>query len=456
MFDYLAKHKVPFHTPGHKGGRGIASVLRNTDWARLDLTEVPELDDLHQPQGIIAAAQSNCAKCLNSDASFFLVNGASVGVQAALLATVAPGDKVLVPRNSHKSVISALILTGAQPIYYQPQVHPEFGLPLGQNISEVIQQLSPQVKAVVALYPSYFGTVWDLAQFRAQWQGLLIVDEAHGAHFPFSPSLPPSALDLGADIIIQSTHKTLGALTQGAMLHLGSGSSVPKAAIGQALDILHTTSPSYLLLASLEAALWEAKEHGRCKWAELTEGAIQLKDKLIKRGIRVLNRSDIGTYGIVGLDESKILIHVSDGYKVAQELAEHYGIQPELYDSHNVLFLLGVGDSFESFSSLENALLNITVPAYTTIVNHSLPELPSQIMTPREAYFALKDTVSLKQSIGRICGETLAPYPPGIPIIVPGELITQEVVSFIERFRNFQWQGNTDPGMFNITVIKER
>jgi arginine decarboxylase len=452
-----------FHTPGHKGKMPLLENMGSQSIADIDLTELPGLDNLHQPVGIIAEAQANCAQWLGVKHTFFLVNGASVGIQAAILGCTGPKDIVLIPRNAHKSVTAALILSGATPIYYLPEVHPEFGLPLGQACKPILDKLElhPEVKLLFGLYPTYYGTTWDLEIVRANWNGTMVVDEAHGAHLPFYEGFPKSATRLGADVVIQSSHKTLAAFTQAAMLHIGQACPVPSEYFLHALDILHTTSPSYLLMASLESAFWDGVEKGKnSHWSALVESCLQLKQQLLFNGIRVLNCRDIGNYGIAGVDPTKILIKTpSQGAsEFVNRLVSRHGIQPELWDSENVLFLIGAGDTPETVKALEKALLVEFQSLHTfTLVHFPNPAVPKQALTPREAYLSQKELIPFRDSVGRICGETLSPYPPGIPAIVPGEIIDKDMIEYINWSKDYgiHWQGNADPNLERVLVIRE-
>lgn len=459
LVDYIEKRRTSFHTPGHKGGKALAKIFAEYSIGELDLTELPDLDDLHHPTGIIAKAQRLCARCVGAQETFFLVNGASVGVQAALLSSVGPGERILIPRNSHKSVVSALILTGAKPIYYMPEIHAAFGLPLGTLVKNIAQKLQdfPDIKAVMALYPTYYGTTFELDALRKVWDGILIVDEAHGAHFPFSDSLPSSAVQIGADVVIQSTHKTLGALSQGAMLHLGENSRVAPEQMRQALDVLHTTSPSYVIMASLEGAVWQAYQN-REHWDLLAAHSSRLKERLLSRGVKILSMADAGTFGIQEVDPTKFVVKVKEGRgpQIAAELAERYGVQAELWNNDSILFILGMGDTLSSLRELEAALESIAGQGYSDVALPSLPSIPQQVLTPREAYFSSKRVVKLEDSVGQVCGETLAPYPPGIPVVVPGEMITREIVDYIRWSISggAHWQSTTDPALKMIMVIE--
>jgi len=460
LLEYAAKERIPFHTPGHKGGRGLAPVLREQVLEKMDLTELPGLDDLHQPSGVIAESQASCASRYGAMATYFLVNGASVGIEAAMMSVLGPDQPVLVPRNAHKSVYSALILSGARPVYYLPEVHPEFGLALGQDPEKMLCLAGiANLNTAVTLYPTYFGTTWALDLFRLKFQGTIIADEAHGAHLAFSPSLPTSALALGADLVVQSTHKTLGAFTQGALLHINKNSLVSRQSVSGALDVLQTTSPSYLIMASLESAVWDAGDRGGAHWSTLVERAVQLKRKLTDRGLRVLDESDIGSHGIAGLDHTKLLLHTpGQAAEVASELTERWGVQPELWDRDNILFLLGMGDSEGSMDRLEQALTSVRVKEFTPGQNFFWPVLPTPILTPREAYFSPKVLVPLEKAVGRICAQTVSAYPPGIPLIAPGEIIAAEHCAYITESLDagVHWQGLEVKRANQILVIEEK
>lgn len=467
LLDILLERSIKgimrFHTPGHKGKMPLLDSIGSQSIADIDLTELPGLDNLHQPNGIIAEAQASCAQWLGVKHTFFLVNGASVGIQAAILGCTGPKDVVLIPRNAHKSVTSALILSGASPIYYLPEVHPEFGLPLGQACEPILEKLEthPEVKLLFALYPTYYGTTWNLEIVRANWHGTMVVDEAHGAHLPFYEGFPKSATKLGADVVVQSSHKTLAAFTQAAMLHIGQNCPVPTDYFLHALDILHTTSPSYLLMASLESAFWDGIEKGRNgHWSTLIESCLQLKQQLMSKGIRVLNCRDIGNYGIAGVDPTKILVKMpSQGTsEFVKRLVSRHGIQPELWDSENILFLIGAGDTPETVKALGKALIEEYQSLQaSTQVRFPAPAFPKQVLTPREAYLRQKEQIPLGDSVGRICGETLSPYPPGIPAIVPGEIIDKDMIEYINWSKKYgiHWQGNADPYLERILVIRE-
>jgi arginine decarboxylase len=261
---------APFYTPGHKRGQGIhppLSALLGTAAFRADLPELPELDNLFAPEGVIRDAQDLAAKVFGADRTWFLVNGSTCGIEAAVLATCNPGDKIILPRNSHQSAIAALILSGAVPIFVQPEYDPDWEIAHSIPSSDVAAALErhPDTKAVMMVYPTYYGVCGDveaIAQLAHHYQIPLIVDEAHGAHFAFHSELPIPALAAGADVSIQSIHKVLGAMTQASMLHLRSHYVNPDR-VNRALQLVQSTSPSYLLLASLDAARQQVALQGK-------------------------------------------------------------------------------------------------------------------------------------------------------------------------------------------------
>jgi arginine decarboxylase len=256
-----ARDHAPFYAPGHKRGRGASPQLQNLlglQALRVDLPELPELDNLFAPEGVIQEAQTLAAEAFGAEQTYFLANGSTCGIEAAILATCGPGDKIIVPRNAHRSVIAGLVLAGAMPVFVEPQYAPELGLVLGISADAIASALHrhPDTRAVLVVSPTYHGICSDIAAIAhlAHAHHLpLLVDEAHGAHFGFHPHLPSTALGQGADLVVQSTHKLLGALTQASMLHT-QGHRINRSRLQAALQLTQSTSPSYLLLASLDAA----------------------------------------------------------------------------------------------------------------------------------------------------------------------------------------------------------
>ncbi len=463
---YQKQGSCSFHTPGHKGRQ---EFFNGIDFLGIDLTELPGLDMLHAPRGIIAEAQKQSAGIFGAEETFFLINGGTVGNQAMFLAL---GDtaakRVVVERNSHRSVMSALVLSGLKPEYVMPTIHPDFSLPLGFDVEK--QQIPWRaVSACHVTYPSYYGTAFELNQLvdERRRMGLntpILVDQAHGSHY-LGPLFPPSALKLGADLVLHSSHKTLSALTQSAMLHV-QGTRVSRTRLRQSLELLQSSSPSYLLLASLERAGEFALDFGR--WECLQEEVEALHRK-VGMSFRILSQKDVGTYGIHTVDWSKILINTLPlgvpAPRCVEYLREGYGIEPELWDEENILFMLGIGNTPEDIRRLTKGLESLARFAHSVGCAESkkrvgndrlkIPALPHPMLSPRDAFFARKRQIPLKESLGHIVGETISPYPPGIPVVVMGEEMTCEVLDTLLTAGEGRWQGWDGFKKQTIWIVEE-
>ncbi|MDD4587608.1 MAG: DegT/DnrJ/EryC1/StrS family aminotransferase [Heliobacteriaceae bacterium] len=460
-----------YHTPGHGQGRGLAGYRLDP---AIDVTEIPGLDDLHTPDGVIAAAQGAAARAFGARQTFFLVQGATVGLQALLLGGLSPGEPVVVPRHSHRAVFGGLVLSGAVPRYVPPVCEPETGLPLVSDPGE-ISDAAKGAKALLALRPSYWGTVEDLTPWLAaarEQEVPLWVDAAHGAAFAFCSRLPAAALALGAEAVVHGTHKTLPALTQAAMLHLG-GSPAPAwagkaAAIARALTLLQTTSPSYLLLASLELAQARMAVEGETLWAAALERAAGLRKKLNRiKGIHCWGEEIKAYPGVGDWDPTRLVVVLRrpglNGYQVRRVLRQSYSLEAELAGPNYLLFLLSPFDRPEADRRLVRALREIggekggqatTVPNTADLpVGYRIA--PEIAFTPREAFFRPVRRVVFKEAKNRIAGEFLCPYPPGIPLAAPGEVITPVVWAVVAAWRQtgVRWQGAGDPHLTEIAVI---
>ncbi len=475
LLNALARHRrlktIPFHMPGHKKGKGIQprfARLMKTDPFSLDMTEVPGLDDLHNPGGPIEEAQSRAAQLFGADRTFFLINGTTVGIHAAILAVCKQGDEILLPRDIHRSVIGACILAGARPRYLPARLNRDFFIPLPPKVEEVALGLQKYpAKAVFQVYPSYYGLAGDLAGVTRVAHNLkipVIVDEAHGAHFKFSDRLPAPALHLGADICIQSTHKTLGALTQASMLHV-RGRLVDRGEVARQLGILQTTSPSYLLMASLDSATGHMEFSGKSLVDETVGLANRVREEINSLpGIRCLGTEGSGDNGVFATDPTKMYISVRGtgltGYQAADRLLKRYGIQVELGDRFNILCMFSIGNTSEDAGKLAAALREMAAvkprsKAAETLLDFDTLPVPRQILTPREAWFARKRKVLLDDAIGEVAGEMVAPYPPGIPVLCPGEKVTHDIVELIRRFKaeSCLFHGPADRTLSKLTVV---
>jgi arginine decarboxylase len=452
---YQQEDHRPFYTPGHKRGQGTAPGLRDLlgiQALQADLPELPGLDNLFSPQGVILEAEKLAAEAFGADQTWFLANGSTCGIEAAMLATCAPGEKIILPRNSHQSAIAGLVLSGAMPVFLEPAYDSTWDIAHGVTPESVERALAehPDARAVMVVRPTYFGTCCDLeaiAHITHQQNIPLIVDEAHGAHFGFHPDLPTSALRAGADIVIQSTHKVLGAMTQAAMLH-AQGHRFQGDRLSRALQLVQSTSPNYLLLASLDAARQQMAIHGQ----ELMQMTLQLAQQARAElqtipGLRVLSPSDAGqSPGFTTLDPTRLTVDVTGlgltGF-AADELLQDLGIIAELPTLRHITFILSLGNTqadiehlIPAFKTLSSQPTPPPSPEGNPPTLHSSPfTLHSSPFTlsPRSAFFAPTETIPLHQATDRVSAEVICPYPPGIPLIFPGEVITQAAIVQLQQ-----------------------
>ena len=469
-----------FYTPGHKRGVGISQQLLDVFGKGMfsaDLPELTELDNLFAANGAIAQAQQLAAEAFGAARTWFLVNGSTCGVEAAILATCGTGDKIILPRNVHSSAIAGLILSGAIPIFINPEYDAVLGIAHGISSNDVAQALAlhSNVKAVLMVYPTYYGVCGDveaLAHLAHSYNIPLIVDEAHGAHFAFHPELPITALAAGADICVQSIHKTLGAMTQASMLHL-QGSLVDSYRITKALQLVQSTSPSYILMASLDAARSQMALHGE----ELISRTLQLADDARKRlneipGLSILHSPAnqgglvLSTSGFMNLDRTRLTITVSGlgltGFEADEILETQLGVRCELASLQNVTFIISLGNREEDIDKLVNAF-SILAHKHSITSLLSIKEASASffevgntlIMSPREAFFAAAETLPFEKTSDRICAEIICPYPPGIPILMPGEIITQRALNYLQEIQAMGGliTGSTDNSLETLKVV---
>jgi arginine decarboxylase len=467
LLEHLAKNRVRFHMPGHKGGHNIAPQIIELLGKKAfgaDFTEVNGLDDLHNPLGVIDHALNLAAQSFGAAATFFLVNGASSGIEAALLATCRPGDVIIAPRNVHRSFLNGLIMSGARPIYLEVDYTAQ-GLPLpvqAKQLRKALQQY-PQAKAVFVVSPTYEGLCIDyddLLPVVKEAGVRLIVDEAHGAHFYFSDQLPKPALTSGADVVIHGSHKTLGSLTQTGMLHLFNGRDKEK--FQKALSIVQSTSPSYLLMASLDAARGYLAEHGNEIYRNIIAACQEVRSQI--NGLTswwCLSEKDL-PWPDLPYDPTKLVIGSLgglSGHQLEKTLGS-YNIDLEMVTTGYVLALIGVGDEKKTLQYLVGTLKSI---AKSRDLEHnqkqnsniSYPSLPKALLSPRDAYFSSYRAVDLKEATGKVAAEMIAPYPPGVPLICPGEVFTEDVVAYIQELRanEIKWQGPADGTLQKVRII---
>ena len=436
--DFRRKDKISFHIPGHKGGIGLDDQWK-TDIFSIDVTEFSETDDLQNPTGILKAAQDRAATIFGAYKTFFLTNGSSLGLLASIVGTLKPGDKILVDRTCHKSVISALVLSGAMPHFISPVWDEENQLYTGISANDIENCLreNPDIKGVLITSPTYYGICSDILSISETVHKagkFLIVDEAHGAHFCFNKNLPSSALSQGADIVIQSAHKTLPALGQSSFLHLNDSPYINPERIEEALHLLQTTSPSYILMSALDMSAIKMSENGSTSLSELISH-IQKFKKSVKACTR-LSFIDQNSIGKVQ-DEARIVADFRKtgltGYESAEILKEKYGIYPEMADENYVVFIATVSNTKDDIDALESALTELGREKKPPSHKKGMPlPVPYIKMPPRDAWMSEKRSIHYKDALGMTAAEIVSVCPPGAALLVPGQLIDQKTIEYFE------------------------
>ncbi|MEL7224893.1 MAG: aminotransferase class I/II-fold pyridoxal phosphate-dependent enzyme, partial [Cyanobacteria bacterium J06576_12] len=410
------RSNAAFYTPGHKRGQGIAQRHRELFGDaifRADLPELPELDNLFAPEGVILQAQQLAAEAFGAEQTWFLANGSTCGIEAAILATCGPGDKIIVPRNAHISVISGLILSGAVPIYVSPSYSAEWDMPIGvepQSIERALKEY-PDAKAVLVVSPTYQGICSDLGAIAAHTHTHnipLIVDEAHGPHFAFHRDLPTTALSSGADIVIQSTHKVLSAFTQAAMLHT-QGERIDQSRLAQSLQLTQSTSPSYLLLGSLDAARHQMSTQGKALMTRTIDLANRASHELKQlSGLRVLQPGSMDSE--LRGDCTRLTVDVSPlgltGFDADDLLHTKYGITAELPALRTLTFIISLGNTTHDIDQLIEGFTRLCAEHSQTSQHSefqglsplSVKTISSSALTPRQAFFSQKRSLSHKQA----------------------------------------------------------
>lgn len=470
--DYSNRNIACFDVPGHVKNKGV-EILNDffgDDVMKMDINSSPYMDNVSKPSGIIKKSQELLAQAYECDKAFFVTNGTTQGIQAMILSVINPNDKILLPRNIHKSVINSLILSGGEPVYIQPEFDEELGISLNVSYSSVKNELEKNndIKAIFLLNPTYYGACCELEKIISLCKShsvLVLVDEAHGAHFPFHDDLPPSAMKLKADMAAVSMHKTGGALTQASVL-LVNEDNIHGEKVSQTLNMLQSTSASYLLMSSIDGARYNLVNKGRLQLSKALNISQYAKYKLNKiPGIKVISHKSSNREGMYLLDETKLCINVKNlnitGFKVYDILYQEFDIQVELGDLYNILALISLGTTKGDVDRLINAL-GIISKMYkkdSILKGASMKQInPIVKMNPRDAYYSQKESLDIENSINRICGENIMAYPPGIPIISPGEIITKEIIDYIKVLKssNAHLTDMIDKELNTILVIKEK
>ncbi|KAH7664141.1 Arginine decarboxylase protein [Dioscorea alata] len=443
-----------FHFPGHNRGKAIPqlmSQLIGPETFRYDLAAIPELKGLFSPYGVISDAQKRAAELFGSSETWFLVGGTTCGVQASIMATCAPGETLILPRNSHYSAISGLILSGAIPKYIIPEYNSQWDIPGGitaLQVEKAIEELKEDGKtaaAVLITSPTYHGicsNVREIAKLCHSHCIPVIVDEAHGAHFRFHPEFPSTALEQGADLAVQSTHKVLNSMTQSSMLHM-SGNLVDRETVSRCLQTLQSTSPNYLLLASLDAARAQLSENPLGIFNKAMDLSLEAKGKISRiPGISILNLPSF-TSGFPDIDPLRLTLGVSQlqisGYMADDILERKLNIYCELQGSQSITFAINLGTQRECIERLVFGMNHISATFYQK--RNQLGRNADKVrapfvditmkLSPREAFFSKKRKASIGESLGQVCGELVCSYPPGIPVLIPGEVLTEKVLLYL-------------------------
>ena len=481
---YKKQNMVPFHTPGHKIGKGAPVLL--TEWMGnalpYDLGLMYAIDDYHEPERELLEAQQLAAQAFGADHTWFSINGTSGAIQMMIMSAVKEGDSIIIPREAHCSVHNSLVLSGAKPIYMKGRFHPRWGIPVGVTAEEAIATMDahPEAKAILLVHPNYYGVGIDvkrIAEVAHERHMLVLVDEAHGPHLVPSLGMPVPALASGADLVAQSTHKLLGSLTQTSMLH-GQGSRIDVDRIQRLQQILMSTSPNYIFLASLDMA--------RHQW--VTEGQSLMKDTL--ELARILRRALNEIPGIVcpdyediegafSFDETKIIIDAKNLGLTAQELEQELRarhIEVELMKAYHVLLLITIGDTDTSIQQVIEAVQDISDRYRYNSIRDSVDDthatddngvdasrmetlpIPIVALSPQQAFYTEMEEISLAEALGRISGETITYYPPGIPCLGVGETITEEVLAYMKQKQcdGYVPNGARDRQLQTILVCKDR
>ncbi|ABR46324.1 Orn/Lys/Arg decarboxylase, major region [Alkaliphilus metalliredigens QYMF] len=454
---------VSFHVPGHKNGKIYHQFpYKNfTDFLmHIDTTEIPGTDNLHNPKEIIKEAQERASRAFHSKETFFLVNGSTSGIYSMVMACTEPGDKIIVDRNCHQSVINSTILGDLNPVYLYPEIEIEQGISLGVSPQAVEQMIQEHLdaKAMIITYPTYHGITSDLkkiAEIVHKYDKILLIDEAHGAHFGLSQQLPATALACGADAVVQSTHKTLPSFTQSSMLHI-QGDRIDRNKLKTMLRIHQSSSPSYLLLASLDLATMIYDTQGKYLMEQLLQHITYFKAELADiEGIEIL--------GGENHDATRLWISLKHlgvtGYQLEKRLRDQYQIQMELANIYGVLGVATIGNQRRDFDRLIKALKNIAQEKGNQRIKEMPPftyRIPKQVLRPGEALHKRKETIPLLEARGQISGEYVIPYPPGIPIVIPGEVIDKEMIQYIDLMvqEGMEIVGMKDASYKTIQIIK--
>ena len=467
MQRYKLNRVVPFDVPGHKQGKGNPRLreLLGSKCLSLDVNSMKPLDNLQHPVSVIKEAEALAADAFGAESAFFIVNGTTAAVQGMIMTACKKGDKIILPRNVHISAINSLVLCGAEPVYVNPGVNNELGLPLGMTVNDVLKAIeeNPGAKAVLVNNPTYYGICSDLKSIvkAAHEHGMLVlVDEAHGTHFYFGESMPVSAMAAGADMAAVSMHKTGGSLTQSSILL--TGGSVNPERVRQILNLTQTTSASYLLMSSLDVSRRNLALDGKEIFKKVTDLASYARDEINEiGGYYAYGKELTKNEAVYDFDLTKLSVFTRSiglaGIEVYDILRDDYGIQIEFGDLGNILAIISVGDTelmIERLIAAMNEIKRLHEKDTKGMFEHEYIT-PILEMIPQKAFYAESKSVPLESSGGCICTEYVMCYPPGIPVLAPGERITAEIIEYIKyaKDRGCMMMGTQDSELNNIKVV---
>lgn len=486
MEKYAKDGALAFHTPGHKQGLGAHQLLRRLitgEGLRQEVSLMEELDDLHDPSGCIMAAEELAANLWGARDTMFMINGTTGAIHAMLLGTLGPGDKVLCPRNAHRSIIGGLILAGAIPVFIEPEYSSDIHVPGPVSLKAAEQALdtNPEVKAMIMVYPTYYGMAGNLKAIATLLHSrgkLLLVDEAHGAHLRFAggiDGMPLQALECGADVVAQSTHKLLGSMTQTSMLHIGSD-RVSRERLRESAALLQSTSPNQLLLASLDIARLQMAQEGEARVKKAIDLAQWVRDEINAIPDLYSPGAEICYGATVALDLTKVTVSLKNveisGPEAEKVLRHKYKIQCELSDQENLLFIISMADTENTCSRLIKAMQRFRLEDTIAVASDEailawrieqddelvLPPVTELVVAPRDAFFGERDQVDFTASAGRISAETVTFYPPGVPVLCPGEKITADLIGYISGRMSAgdRVVGPADSSLAKIMVLRNK
>ncbi|MBR6395949.1 MAG: aminotransferase class I/II-fold pyridoxal phosphate-dependent enzyme [Lachnospiraceae bacterium] len=472
LYDALEKFRklrvVPFDVPGHKRGRGNPELVDflGTRCVEIDVNSMKPLDNLCHPVSVIKEAEDLAADAFGAEHAFFMVGGTTGAVQNMVLTACKHGDKIIMPRNVHKSAINALVLCGAVPVYIDPKVDTKLGIPLGMEVADVKKAIdeNPDAKAILINNPSYYGICSDLKTIvdMAHAAGMMaLVDEAHGTHLYFGKNLPLSGMAAGADMAAVSMHKSGGSLTQSSILLCGK--NVNAGYVSNIINLTQTTSASYLLLGSLDISRRNVALRGEETFAKVSEMAAYAREEINDIEGYYAFGSELKNGGsIFDFDVTKLVVNTRGigltGIEVYDLLREEYDIQMEFGDLSNVLAYISIGDRLQDIERLAGALDDIKRLYSKPVSNQFSAEYITPIVkaTPQEAFYAEKVQLPLDATVGRICAESVMCYPPGIPILAPGEMITKDILEYIKtaKEKGCSMQGPESDDISQLYVLK--